>query len=51
VNVKMALRGNPEEDVTLRPGDSLFVARSKVGKLDRFMSVARLGLYFPIPIF
>lgn len=50
VNLKVALRGNPEEDVVLRPGDSLYVPRSKVGKLDRFMSVTRMGLYFPIPI-
>jgi len=51
VNVKTARNGRPEEDVRLRPGDSIFVPRSKMGKIDRFMSVARVGLYFPIPFF
>lgn len=50
VDVKMALQGNPAEDIVLRPGDSLYVPRSKLGKLDRFLSVTRLGFYFPIPI-
>jgi polysaccharide export outer membrane protein len=50
VNVQMVMNGDPGEDVTLRPGDSVFVPRSKLGKLDRFMSMAHLGMYFPIPI-
>lgn len=48
INVKMAQNGRPEEDVQLRPGDSVFVPRSKLGKVDRFMKVTRLGFYFPI---
>jgi len=51
INVKMAQNGRPEEDVELRPGDAVFVPRSKLGKFDRFMKVTRLGFYFPIPFF
>ena len=51
VNVKMVQNGRPEEDMALRPGDSIFVPRSKIGKINRFMSVTRAGLYFPIPTF
>ncbi|MCW5976523.1 MAG: polysaccharide export protein [Bryobacteraceae bacterium] len=49
VNVKQAQHGKFGEDVRLRPGDSVFVPRSKVGEIDRFLSVTRLGLYFPLP--
>lgn len=49
VNVKIAQNGRIEEDVQLRTGDSIFVPRSKVGKIERFMSVTRFGLYFPLP--
>lgn len=51
VNVKLAQNGRAEADLALKPGDSVFVPRSKVGKLNRFMSVTRLGLYFPFPAF
>lgn len=51
VNVKTAQNGRIEEDLQLRPGDSVFVPRSRVGKFERFMSVTRLGVYFPLPIF
>mgnify|MGYP005846224427 CR=1 FL=1 len=51
VNVKVAQNGQIAEDVRLRPGDSIFVPRSKVGKLERFMNVSRIGLYFPVPVF
>ncbi len=51
VNVKVAQSGAAREDVRLRPGDSIFVPRSRVGKLERFMAVSRLGLYFPVPVF
>ncbi len=38
------------EDVPLQPGDSIFVTKSAIGKIDRFMQVARLGMYFnPLP--
>jgi len=51
VNVKVAHSGAFQEDVQLRPGDSIFVPRSRVGKVERFMAVSRLGLYFPVPVF
>jgi polysaccharide export outer membrane protein len=37
------------EDVVLQPNDSIYVSKSKIGKLERFMQVSHLGLYFPIP--
>ena len=49
VNVKIAQNGQPEEDVQLRPGDAVFVPRSKTGKIDRFLQVSRLRVYFPVP--
>jgi len=50
VNLKDILeKGALSEDVVLRPGDSVYVPRSKLGKVDRFMQITRMGLYFPIP--
>ncbi len=50
VNLKDILeKGALREDVVLRPGDSVYVPRSKMGKVDRFMQITRMGLYFPIP--
>lgn len=51
VNVKVAQNGAVSEDVRLRPGDSIFVPRSRVGKVERFMAISRLGVYFPVPVF
>lgn len=49
-NVKhMLSKGQVNEDPILRPGDSIFISKSAVGKLDTFMKVTRLGLYFPVP--
>ena len=42
-------KGNLLEDIRLAPGDGIFVAKSTLGKIDRFMSVSRLGVFFPIP--
>ncbi len=51
VDLKRVLRdGKPQEDVELTPGDSIYVSKSMVGKLERFINVSKLGLYFPIPI-
>lgn len=51
INLKRTLeKGRLEEDVVLQPGDSVYVSRSKVAKIDRFMQVTRLGMYFnPLP--
>ena len=49
-NVKrMFSQGEVKENPLLQPGDSLFISKSAVGKLDTFMKVTRLGLYFPLP--
>lgn len=49
VNVKDAQKGKFGEDLRLRASDSIFVPRSTVGQIDRFLSISRLGLYFPVP--
>ena len=53
VNVKNLLeKGNIEEDIPLHGGDAIYVSKGKIAKIDRFMQVSRLGLYFnPIPTF
>ncbi len=53
IDVKAALeKGRLEEDIRLQPGDSVYVTRSFAGKLERFMNVTKLGLYFnPVPRF
>jgi len=37
-------------DHTLRPGDIIYVSRSKSGKVERFMEVTRLGFYLPLTL-
>ena len=50
LNLKQVLgKGNLLEDIRLAPGDGIYVAKSTLGKIDRFMSVSRLGVFFPIP--
>ena len=50
VSLKQVLgKGNLIEDIRLQPGDGLYVAKSALGKIDRFMAVTRLGVFFPIP--
>ena len=47
INVKQTLQqAQMDEDILLRSGDSIYVSRSKLGKIDRFMEVTRLGLWF-----
>ena len=51
IDVKRTIEKNQlAEDLTLQPGDAVYVSRSWVGKLERFMSVTRMGTYFPIPM-
>jgi polysaccharide biosynthesis/export protein len=51
INVKHRLKDvHFDEDTRLQPGDSIYVGESRFGKVDHFMKVTRLGLYFPIPI-
>src|SRR5579872_949268 len=47
---KMLNAGNLSEDLHLRPGDMLYVPKSTMGKIRRYLPVASLGSYFnPIP--
>ena len=43
-------KGRLEEDIRLLPGDGVYVSKSVIGKIDRFMQITRLGMYFPLPI-
>jgi polysaccharide export outer membrane protein len=51
IDVKSAIEKDAmREDVALEPNDSIYVSKSLVGKIDRFMQITRLGLYFnPLP--
>ncbi|HTV59519.1 MAG TPA: polysaccharide biosynthesis/export family protein [Verrucomicrobiae bacterium] len=47
LNLKKILKGKePNEDVQLQPGDMLYVPKSLMGKLDRFLPRSTLGTYF-----
>ncbi len=47
---KMLNAANLHEDLHLRPGDMLYVPKSTMGKIRRYLPVATLGSYFnPIP--
>jgi polysaccharide export outer membrane protein len=43
-------KGKLEEDIRLQPGDGVYVSKSVMGKIDRFMAVTRLGVFFPLPL-
>lgn len=50
IDMKRAIEKDAlREDVLLQPNDSIFISKSKMGKLERFMQVTHMGLYFPIP--
>ncbi|MDP8980807.1 MAG: polysaccharide export protein [Acidobacteriota bacterium] len=51
IDVKRAIDKDAlREDIDLQPNDSIYVSKSWVGKIDRFMQVTRLGMYFnPLP--
>ncbi|MGD1095173.1 MAG: polysaccharide biosynthesis/export family protein [Bryobacteraceae bacterium] len=51
IDVKSAIEKDAlREDLGLEPNDSIYVSKSKTGKLERFMQISRLGLYFdPLP--
>jgi polysaccharide export outer membrane protein len=46
INFKEALQNGLQEDIALRPGDSIFVSRSRLGKVQKFMEASKLGLFF-----
>jgi len=47
LNLKDILKGkDPQEDVELQPGDMLYIPKSIMGKIDRFLPRASLGTYF-----
>lgn len=49
VDVIPAPKHRDPADAVLRPGDAVYVSRSMVGKIDRFLEVSRIGLYLPLP--
>jgi polysaccharide export outer membrane protein len=50
INMKRAIEKDAlREDMVLQANDSIYVSKSAMGKLERFMQVTHLGLYFPIP--
>jgi len=51
IDMKRAIeKDSLREDVMLQPNDLIYVPKSKIGKLERFMQVTRLGMYVsPIP--
>jgi polysaccharide export outer membrane protein len=52
INFKEALQNGLQEDIALKPGDSIFVSRSRLGKVQKFMEASRLGLFFnPLAVF
>jgi polysaccharide export outer membrane protein len=46
VDFKKVIKSGLNEDVRLRPGDMVFIPRSKMGNVRRFMEAARVGLIF-----
>jgi len=49
INVKDILdKGQLREDIRLLPGDAIYASKSNMAKFDRFMSVSRLGFFFPL---
>ncbi len=50
LNLKSMLKGkNVQEDAILHPGDMLFVPKSTLGKIDRFLPRSSVGTYFSLP--
>jgi polysaccharide biosynthesis/export protein len=51
LNIKDVLKKkDPREDVVLQPGDMLYVPKSALGVIDRFLPRSSLGTYFPVPM-
>jgi polysaccharide export outer membrane protein len=46
IDFKKLIKGGLNEDIRLRPGDMIFIPRSKMGNVKRMMEVARVGLFF-----
>jgi polysaccharide biosynthesis/export protein len=46
---KMMHTGDLAEDLHLRPGDMVFVPKSAMGKIKRFIPAPNVGAFFPIP--
>lgn len=45
----MEKSGNLKEDPVLHPGDMLFVPKSTMSKIDRYIPTSSLGTFFPLP--
>lgn len=46
---KMLLKADMNEDVTLRPGDMLYVPQNTISKISRFLPSSAMGMYFSPP--
>jgi polysaccharide export outer membrane protein len=46
INFKEALQNGLQEDVALRPGDSIYIGRSRLGKVQKFMESSKMGFFF-----
>lgn len=46
LNIKDVLKGKKKEDVQLEPGDMLYIPKSFMAKIDRFLPRTSLGTYF-----
>jgi polysaccharide export outer membrane protein len=46
IDFKKLIKSGLNEDIRLRPGDMIFIPRSKMGNVKRFMEAARVGLFF-----
>ncbi len=52
IDFKNVIKSGLNEDVRLRPGDMVFIPRSKMGNLQRLMQAARVGVFFtPLGLF
>lgn len=52
INFKEALQNGLQEDIALKPGDSIYISRSRLGKVQKFMEASKLGLFFnPLSLF
>lgn len=52
IDFKKVIKSGLNEDVWLRPGDMVFIPRSKMGNVQRLMQAARVGVFFtPLGLF
>ncbi len=51
LNLKAVMNGSASEpNIDLRPGDTLIVPQNRISKIERFVKIANIGAYIPIPL-